>query len=130
MNRVLVTHVGSLPRPPALRDLLIRWDRGEATDRAALDREMEAAVRRVVDKQLATGIDVGNDGEQPRPGFSTYVAMRMRGFGGESKRRLARDLIQFPDYGAMLEKRRQGSARIANAPQALGEIEYADLDQA
>ena len=130
MSRVLVTHVGSLPRAPALRDLLIRWDRGEATDRAALDREMEAAVRRVVDKQLATGIDVGNDGEQPRPGFSTYVAMRMRGFGGESKRRLARDLIEFPDYGAMLEKRRQGSARIANAPQAIGEIEYADLDEA
>ena len=130
MSRMLVTHVGSLPRPPALRDLLIRWDRGEPVDRAALDREAEAAVRRVVGKQLEVGIDIGNDGEQPRPGFSSYVATRMRGFGGESRRPLARDLIEFPDYEAMLARRRAGSARIGNAPQAIAEIEYADLDEA
>jgi 5-methyltetrahydropteroyltriglutamate--homocysteine methyltransferase len=130
MSRVLTTHVGSLPRPPALRDLLIKWDRGENVDRTALAREGEAAVRRVVEKQLAAGIDIGNDGEQPRPGFSTYPATRMRGFGGESKRRLGRDLVDFPDYEAMLAKRRAGSARIGNAPQAIAEIEYADLGEA
>ena len=130
MDRVLITHVGSLPRTPLLRDLLVAWDRGDAINREALERESEAAVRRVVAKQIEVGIDVGNDGEQPRPGFSTYVATRMRGFGGESRRPLARDLIDFPDYAAMLNARRRGAARIANAPQAIADIEYADLGEA
>src|SRR5439155_21031135 len=91
-DRILTTHVGSLPRPPALRDLLVRQDRGETVDPAALAREAEAAVRHVVRKQVEAGIDVGNDGEQPRVGFSTYPARRMKGFGGASKRRMSRDM--------------------------------------
>jgi len=126
-SRMLVTHVGSLPRPAALRDLLVRQDRGGPVDATALERETEAAIRHVVTRQLAAGIDIGNDGEMPRPGFSTYVAGRMRGFGGESKRRLARDLLEHPDFEAMLALRRRGAARIADAPQCVGEIEYADL---
>ena len=129
-QRILTTHVGSLPRPPALRDLLVRQDRGERVDEAALARETEAAVRWAVDRQLAVGIDVGNDGEQPRAGFSTYVARRMRGFGGESQRRLARDLTDHPDYAELLASRRRGAARIGNAPQAVAEVEYADLREA
>jgi 5-methyltetrahydropteroyltriglutamate--homocysteine methyltransferase len=129
-QRILVTHAGSLPRPPALRDLLVQQDRGEPIDRLALDREADAAVRTAVDRQLAAGVDIGNDGEQPRPGFSTYVAGRMRGFGGESRRRIARDLIDFPDFAVMLEARRRSAARIANAPQAIAEIEYQDLGEA
>ncbi len=84
-HRFLTTHVGSLLRPPALRDLLVQQDRGEAVDPAALAREAEAAVSHVVRKQLEAGVDVGNDGEQPRVGFSTYPARRMKGFGGASK---------------------------------------------
>jgi 5-methyltetrahydropteroyltriglutamate--homocysteine methyltransferase len=128
--RILTTHVGSLPRPPALRDLLVRQDAGEAVDARELEREAAAAVRHVVEQQLAAGVDVGNDGEQPRAGFSTYVARRMRGFGGESRRPLARDLQEHPDYSEMLARRRAGAARIGNAPQAVGEIEYADLGEA
>ena len=97
-ERILTTHVGSIPRSPALRDLIVRQDRGERVDAAALERETEAAIRRVVASQLDAGIDVGNDGEQPRPGFSTYAVDRMSGFGGESKRPLSRDLLEFPDY--------------------------------
>jgi len=129
-SRMLVTHVGSLPRPAALRDLLVRQDRGGGVDTAALERETETAIRHVVARQLEAGIDIGNDGEMPRPGFSTYVAGRMRGFGGESKRRLARDLLEHPDFEAMLALRRRGAARIADAPQCVGEIEYADLSAA
>ena len=128
--RILTTHVGSLPRPPALRDLLVRRDRGEPVDAAALDREATAAVERVVAGQLDAGIDVINNGEQPRAGFSTYVAGRMRGFGGTSRRQLARDLIDFPDYADMLARRRRDAARIGDAPQAVAEIEYADLGPA
>ncbi|MGH7334243.1 MAG: cobalamin-independent methionine synthase II family protein [Candidatus Rokuibacteriota bacterium] len=129
-HRILTTHVGSLPRPPALRDLLIRQDRGEVVDGAALAREAEAAVRHVVRHQLQAGIDVGNDGEQPRVGFSTYPAKRMRGFGGESKRRLARDLAEHPDYAARLARQRAGGARISDAPQAVAEVAYTDLGEA
>jgi 5-methyltetrahydropteroyltriglutamate--homocysteine methyltransferase len=128
--RILTTHVGSLPRAPALRELLVRRDRGEPVDAAALEREAAAGVDRVVAGQLDAGIDVGNNGEQPRAGFSTYVAGRMRGFGGASRRQLARDLIDFPDYAEMLARRRRDAARIGDAPQAIAEIEYADLGPA
>ena len=129
-HRILTTHVGSIPRPAALRDLLVRQDRGEPVDAAALTRETEAAVRTVVARQLEVGIDVGNDGEQPRAGFSTYVARRMRGFGGESQRLPSQDLIDFPDYAAMLADRRRAAARITNAPQAVAEVAYEDLSEA
>jgi 5-methyltetrahydropteroyltriglutamate--homocysteine methyltransferase len=129
-ERILTTHVGSLPRNPTLRDLLVRQDRGEVSDEGDLDREVEAAVQRVVQKQLEVGIDIGNDGEQPRVGFSTYVARRMRGFGGESRRPPAREMIDFPDYAAMLEFRRRAGARINNAPQAVADVQYTDLGEA
>src|SRR5215510_2158432 len=129
-QRILTTHVGSLPRTPALRDLLVRQDRGEKIDAAALARESEAAVRHVVAKQLEAGVDIGNDGEQPRVGFSTYPARRMRGFGGESKRRLSLDQVDHPDYTARLARQRAGAARISNAPQAIAEVAYTDLSEA
>jgi 5-methyltetrahydropteroyltriglutamate--homocysteine methyltransferase len=129
-ERILTTHVGSLPRNATLRDLLVRQDRGEPIDEAALGRQVEQAVRAVVHKQLESGIDVGNDGEQPRVGFSTYVARRMRGFGGASARPSSLDLIAFPDYAAMLSARRRNAARINDAPQAVADVQYADLSEA
>ncbi|HEV3348999.1 MAG TPA: cobalamin-independent methionine synthase II family protein [Methylomirabilota bacterium] len=129
-TRILTTHVGSLPRPPALRDLLVRQDRGEAVEAAALEREVAAALARVITGQLEAGVDVGNNGEQPRAGFSTYGAARMKGFGGTSRRELAQDLIDFPDYAEMLARRRRDAARIGDAPQAIAEIDYADLGPA
>src|SRR5213594_3997312 len=129
-QRILTTHVGSLPRTVALRDLLVRQDRGENVDASALAREAEAAVRHVVAKQLEVGIDVGNDGEQPRVGFSTYPARRMRGFGGASTRRKARDIAEHPDYASRLARARSGAARINDAPQAVAEVAYTDLGEA
>jgi 5-methyltetrahydropteroyltriglutamate--homocysteine methyltransferase len=87
-------------------------------------------VRHVVERQLAAGVDVGNDGEQPRAGVSPYVARRMEGFGGESRRPLARDIAEHPDYRAMLEFRRRNAARVADAPQAVAEVRYTDLSEA
>ena len=129
-ERILTTHVGSIPRPAALRELLVRQDRGEAVDEAALARESEAAVRMVVARQLEVGVDVANDGEQPRAGFSTYVARRMRGFGGASRRLPSRDLRDFPDYAELLAHRRRDAARIVDAPQAVAEVRYEDLSEA
>lgn len=127
-DRILTTHVGSLPRNPRLADLLIRQERGEAIDERALEREAEAAVAHVVERQLAAGIDVGNDGEQPRVGFQTYVPQRMKGFGGESQRPTPQDMREFPAYAALRRQRGLGNgAKIFNAPRALGPLSYEDF---
>ena len=129
-RRILTTHVGSLPRLPALRDLLVRRERGEALDQAELTRHIDSAVKTVIEKQLEVGVDIGNNGEQPRVGFSTYVAGRMQGFGGESKRPLALDMLEFPDYAAIQQERRRHASKINNAPQAVADVRYTDLSEA
>ncbi len=129
-ERILTTHVGSLPRGSTLADLLIRQERGEGIDKAELGRQAEAAIKAVVHKQLEAGIDIGNDGEQPRVGFQTYVAQRMKGFGGESIRPTPQDWLEFPDYATLVRARRMFTAKVFNAPQAVAEVEYADLSEA
>ena len=90
-DRILTTHVGSLPRNEKLSDLLMAQEEGKPYDAKALASAMDDAVRHVVKAQMDAGIDVGNDGEQGRIGFQTYVPQRMKGFGGESKRPRSRD---------------------------------------
>jgi hypothetical protein len=72
-DRILTTHVDSLPRNEVLTGLLIRREAGEAIDGAMMAAEMDRAVRSIVDAQVAAGIDIGNDGEQQRVGFQTYI---------------------------------------------------------
>ena len=72
-TRILTTHAGSLPRTPELVELLVRHSRREAVDPAALEAATEQATRRVVEQQLAAGIDAGNNGEQSRESFFTYL---------------------------------------------------------
>jgi 5-methyltetrahydropteroyltriglutamate--homocysteine methyltransferase len=126
-ERILTTHVGSLPRNPVLADLLIRDEAGEKVDHAELVRQSESAVRHVVERQAASGVDVMNDGEQPRVGFQTYVAQRMKGFGGESARPRPRDYTDFPVFAAQMHQRRARRSKVSNAPQAIADIVYDDL---
>jgi len=91
-TRILTTHVGSLPRNRQLSDLLIASEAREPFDAALLDRLAASGVRDVVGKQIAAGIDIVNDGEQPRVGFQTYVGQRLDGFGGASRREPLRTL--------------------------------------
>ena len=72
-ERILTTHTGSLPRPPELTRLYVRRARGGEVDPAELDRLGKAALRRIVDKQVEAGIDIGNNGEQQREAFFLYV---------------------------------------------------------
>jgi 5-methyltetrahydropteroyltriglutamate--homocysteine methyltransferase len=129
-ERILTTHVGSLPRNPVLSELLIRDELGEAIDKAELARESEAAVRHVVAEQSAAGVDILNDGEQPRVGFQTYVAQRMKGFGGESHRPRSPDYTKFPIWAAQLARRFPRRAKMINAPQAVADVAYEDLTPA
>src|SRR5579871_5953108 len=129
-ERILTTHVGSLPRDPVLSDLLIRDELGERVDRAEIARLSEKAVHHVVRQQAACGVDIINDGEQPRVGFQTYVPQRMKGFGGESKRPRSRDFTDFPIFGAWMLARMPRRSKVTNAPQAIAEVVYEDLGPA
>jgi 5-methyltetrahydropteroyltriglutamate--homocysteine methyltransferase len=129
-DRILTTHCGSLPRPPHLSDLLLRQEAGEAIDQAALRSECATAVADVVAAQIAAGIDIISDGEQPRVGFSMYVPLRMQGFGGETKRPTPRDIDDFPLFARMRTARMGRRNRIYNPPMAIGEVRYVGLDDA
>jgi 5-methyltetrahydropteroyltriglutamate--homocysteine methyltransferase len=126
-DRILTTHVGSLPRNEKLSDLLIRREAGEPVDRKEMAAEMDRAVQHVVEKQASAGIDIGNDGEQQRVGFQTYVPQRMVGFAGVSKRRRGREFEEFPELVAMLTRRFPHVSKQQNAPEAQSEIRYLDL---
>jgi 5-methyltetrahydropteroyltriglutamate--homocysteine methyltransferase len=125
-DRILATHVGSLPRNDALSTLLVSREEGVAIDKAQLDREMDRAVLHVVEEQAKAGIDIGNDGEQQRVGFQTYIPQRMSGFAGESKRRRGRDYEEYPELLEDLMRRFPKRSRMQNAPEAQGEVHYLD----
>ncbi|MET0277307.1 MAG: cobalamin-independent methionine synthase II family protein [Pseudorhodoplanes sp.] len=126
-DRILTTHVGSLPRNEKLSDMLLRREAGEAFDEAEMAAEMDKAVRHVVEKQKAAGIDIGNDGEQQRVGFQTYVPQRMSGFAGVSKRRRGMDFEQFPELVQYLTRRFPHVSKQQNAPEAQSEVKYLDI---
>lgn len=129
-DRIITTHVSSLPRNPILTDLLIHQEAGEAVDVSSLDNEAAAAVKDVVARQFVAGIDVINDGEQPRVGFQTYVAQRMQGFGGASARKRPLDYLEFPAFAQQAVRRFAATGKIANAPQAISEVSYASTKAA
>ena len=123
-DRILTTHVGSLPRPDALAALLLAKEHGEDYDRDALDRLTEAAVRDAVADQRAIGIDIVNDGEVGRTGYATYIQDRLSGFSGESPSLRFDDLSDFPEY-----RRRMGQAagtRRLHRPRCTGPVALRD----
>ncbi|MBV9556935.1 MAG: cobalamin-independent methionine synthase II family protein [Pseudolabrys sp.] len=126
-DRILTTHVGSLPRNDKLSDLLVKREAGEPFGAAEMETEMDRAVGHVVDKQVAAGVDIGNDGEQQRVGFQTYVPQRMSGFGGVSKRRRGKEFEEFPELVASLQRRFPQVSKQQNAPEAQADIKYLDI---
>src|SRR6202049_2578107 len=127
-DRILTTHVGSLPRNEKLSDLLVRQEAGEKFDAKEMPAEMDKAVRHVVEKQASAGIDIGNDGEQQRVGFQTYVPQRMSGFAGVSKRRRGKEFEEFPELVSYLMRRFPNPPKSQQgAPEAQAEIKYSDL---
>jgi 5-methyltetrahydropteroyltriglutamate--homocysteine methyltransferase len=127
-DRILTTHVGSLPRNEALSDRLMAREEGKAYDAALFDAEMSKAVRHVVARQKDAGIDIGNDGEQQRVGFQTYVPQRMFGFGGVSQRRRGLEFEEFPELLAYLMRRFPNPTKgQQGAPEAQAELRYLDL---
>jgi 5-methyltetrahydropteroyltriglutamate--homocysteine methyltransferase len=115
-ERILTTHTGSLPRPTDLTALLERLDAGTLPDRAAFAARVRQAVADVVRQQLDAGIDLVNDGEQGKVGYSTYVRHRLTGFGGESVVAGRADWADFPEAAARAERRSPISRPTCNGP--------------
>src|SRR5262245_3855238 len=103
VERILTTHVGSLPRSEAVVTLLTKRDQGEAYDAAEFRRTMAGAVDAHVARQIATGIDVPSDGETSKISYSTYIKDRLSGFAGDQARQIALDLVEFPDFRARMQ---------------------------
>ncbi|HUB97056.1 MAG TPA: cobalamin-independent methionine synthase II family protein [Stellaceae bacterium] len=95
-DRFRTTHTGSLPRPDNLIRSMFAKEEDVPVDRAALDRQIRAAVEDCVQRQRAAGIDSVNDGEMSKPSYATYIKDRLDGFGGESHRLQYQDLVDFP----------------------------------
>ena len=127
-ERILTTHTGSLPRPPELTRLYVRRARGEAVDDAEIVRSGKAAVAQMVDKQLAAGVDVGNNGEQQREAFFLYVRHRMTGFGGAWKRWPRGDVERYPLLKEQMAQMLASREAVGNyePPRTIGPITYAD----
>jgi 5-methyltetrahydropteroyltriglutamate--homocysteine methyltransferase len=97
-ERILTTHVGSLPRPDDAVALLLRKDRGEAYDQAEFDRVMRRAVADIVKRQVEIGLDVVSDGETSKIGYATYIKDRFNGFGGDFTPKPHLDLADHPEF--------------------------------
>jgi len=98
MTRLLVTHVGSLPRNTSVVEQIFAREREEPIDEAAFDAIMAAAVDDCVARQLAAGVDIVSDGEMSKISYATYIKDRFTGFDGDSPRRTPSDLADFPGF--------------------------------
>jgi 5-methyltetrahydropteroyltriglutamate--homocysteine methyltransferase len=125
-DRILTTHVGSLPRPPELKQLLVRKDQGEAYDKGEFDRLVRQAVSDIVRRQAEVGVDIVNDGEMSKPGYSTYITDRLTGFAGHEPARPRLDTRDHPNFLAAYE--RMTGTNTARRAVCVGSISWHDRE--
>jgi 5-methyltetrahydropteroyltriglutamate--homocysteine methyltransferase len=128
-HRILTTHAGSLPRPAALTRLYAQRLAGQAVDAAEIEAQGRAAVRAIVGRQIETGLDVIDDGEQSRESFVLYMRHRLTGLGSVGSRAMHADLDAYPQYKETFQSRVTSADRVSNRthlPKAIGAISYAD----
>jgi 5-methyltetrahydropteroyltriglutamate--homocysteine methyltransferase len=98
-DRILTTHVGSLPRPKDVVDFLFAQDRGESFDASQFEAALQRAVGDAVGRQAEAGIDIVSDGEMSKISYATYIRHRLTGFEvGDVPRATPADLDDFPEY--------------------------------
>ena len=119
-DRIQTTHIGSLPRPHALLDLMKAKFTGQAFDEAKFEALLTKSVNDVVRKQVDCGIDIVTDGEFSKPGFFTYIQERLDGFEarpGQKMKLFVKEVAAFPEYYAEYFKTAMmGGAIVALAP--------------
>ena len=127
-ERMLTTHVGSLPRSQAVTDVLFARERSEAeaSASAAADGEavIAAAVAEVVRRQVDVGIDVVSDGEMNKISYATYVARRFAGFAGDTPREPGQDLVEFP--GLLRKLAERGATAKYRRPRCVAAVSVKD----
>jgi len=124
-DRILTTHVGSLPRSQAVTDVLFARERNEVSDARAAAAVIADAVAEVVRRQVDVGIDVVSDGEMSKISYATYVAERLSGFGGDTPREPGQDLVEFP--GLLKKLADRGSTAKYRRPRCIAEIRVQNL---
>jgi len=123
-NRILTTHVGSLPRSQAVVDVV--FGREQSAKRDAVSRDeagdlvIATAIDEIVRRQCDIGIDVVSDGELSKISYATYIKDRLTGFGGKSHREPAQDLLDFP--GVLRRRHESGTRSEASPPRCIGEV--------
>jgi 5-methyltetrahydropteroyltriglutamate--homocysteine methyltransferase len=125
VDRILTTHVGSLPRSQAVTDVLFARERDEPRDQARDAAVITAAVAEVVQRQVEVGIDLVSDGEMSKISYATYIAERLSGFGGDTPREPGQDLVEFP--GLLKKLAERGSTAKYRRPRCIGAIEVKNL---
>jgi 5-methyltetrahydropteroyltriglutamate--homocysteine methyltransferase len=125
-DRILTTHVGSLPRSGPILDYLIRKEQGESFDAAAFDVALREAVDDIVRRQIEVGIDVVSDGETGKIGYATYIKDRLSGFEGHYPRPPHLDLAPYPEFREAIG-RMVGPQQFKRAA-CVGPIEVVDRD--
>ena len=127
VERILTTHVGSLPRPPELLRLLRTREAGEEFSLQELNDCLDQAVNWVVTKQRDCGIDIVNDGEMSKIGYATYVNRRLTGFGGATRKgHIVQDLLDYPELARRLVKM-DSVIPDTNGASCIGEVSCGDL---
>jgi len=127
-ERIPTTHIGSLPRPPELLDLLTARQDGETVDADEWEGTVADATRDVVERQAEVGIDAANNGEQSRVSFNWYVADRLSGIEGTQEQELWADLQEFPEYAE--ETFRTDVIDLSMHPVVTGPVEYTGREEA
>ena len=98
-TRIPTTHVGSLPRPQEVVDVVFAQDKGESVDPAEFDRVIGGAVSDRVAHQVEAGVDWVSDGEMSKIGYATYIRHRLSGFElGDVPRATPADLDAYPGF--------------------------------
>ena len=129
--RFLTTHVGSLPRPQELMQLMFAREDGQPFDAADLDGRVARAVERVVERQMQAGLDIINDGEMPKPSYATYVKDRLTGFGGSGNSYVFQDLEAYPGTKARMSDdpgRQHRKTPACNGPISVRDLEAPKQD--
>ena len=115
-ERILTTHTGSIARPDGLISIMREKENGRPYDEAAFDAAVRSAVAECVRLQCAAGLDVVNDGEQGKSGFTTYQEERLSGFDPvpvEGPARMPwREVAEFPEYYERYFKTNMGGAAL------------------
>jgi 5-methyltetrahydropteroyltriglutamate--homocysteine methyltransferase len=123
-DRILTTHVGSLPRAADVTELVFEREAGRKIDPSREESVIGGAVHAVVARQVANGVDVVSDGEQSKISYATYVKDRLTGFDGDSPRRTPQDLDDFPAY--LARSAATGGTPSYRRPKCVGAISVKD----